>query len=58
VSHVSDAYAGCTSDRQIVEWCDWLAQLWEPGDSVIADKGFDVQDIFTPYDVTGNIPFS
>ena len=28
----------------------------EPGDSVMADKGFDVQDSFAPVDVTVNIP--
>jgi len=55
VTFVSDSYGGCTSDRQIVERCG-LSQLLEPGDSLMADKGFDVQDIFAPYDVTVNIP--
>ena len=55
VSFVSDAYGGSTTDRQIVERCG-LTQLVEPGDSIMADKGFDVQDIFAPYDVTVNMP--
>ena len=28
----------------------------DPGDSITADKGFDVQDIFATVDVTINIP--
>jgi len=28
----------------------------EPSDSVMADKGFDVQDIFAQYDFTVNMP--
>ena len=55
VSFVSDSYGGCASDRQIVERSG-LTNLLEPGDSVMADKGFDVQDIFAPYNVTVNMP--
>jgi len=55
VSFVSDAYSGSTSNRQIVEWSG-LTQLMEPSDSVMADKGFDVQDIFAQYDFTVNMP--
>jgi hypothetical protein len=28
----------------------------DKGDSIMADKGFNVQDLFAPYDVTINIP--
>lgn len=55
VSFISDAYSGSTSNRQIVEWSG-LTQLMEPSDSVMADKGFDVQDIFAQYDFTVNMP--
>ena len=49
-SNVSPAYGGSTSDRQIME-CSTMPQDCDRGDSVMADKRFDVQDIFTPYGV-------
>lgn len=52
---ISQAYGGSTSDRQIIERCG-LIGLLAPGDHIMADKGFDVQDIFAPADVTVNIP--
>lgn len=55
VSYVSSAYGGSTSDRQIVERSN-LTNICDPTDSLMADKGFDVQDIFAPFDVTVNIP--
>ena len=55
VSYVSPAYGGSTSDRQIVERSD-LPQRCDPGDIVLADKGFKVQDLFAPYDITVNHP--
>ena len=55
VSFVSPAYGGSTSDRQICE-CSRLPQICDPGDSIMADKGFDLQDFFDPYMVTINIP--
>jgi hypothetical protein len=55
VNVVSDAYGGWTSDRQIVEHSN-IVQLCEPGDSVMADKGFNVQDLFARMDVTVNLP--
>ena len=33
-----------------------IVQLCEPGDSVMADKGFNVQDLFARMDVTVNLP--
>ncbi len=54
-SHMSDIYGGAASDRQITERDD-LTQKMEPGDSYLSDKGFDVQDIFAPFLVKGNIP--
>lgn len=55
VSYVSDSYGGSTSDRQIVERSK-LTTLCEPGDSIMADKGFNVQDIMAPHDITVNMP--
>lgn len=54
-NYVSPAYGGSTSDRQIVERSN-LPNMCEPGDSIMSDKGFDVQDIFAPYGVSVNIP--
>ncbi|XP_061190649.1 uncharacterized protein LOC133198614 [Saccostrea echinata] len=54
VSFISNAYGGSTSDRQIVERCK-LVNLCDPKDSVMADKGFNVQDLFARMDVTVNI---
>jgi len=48
---VSPAYGGSTSNRQIVERSD-LTRICNPTDSIVADKGFDVQDIFEVLDVT------
>ncbi len=55
VSYVSKAYGGSTTDRQIVERSDIMTKV-DPTDTIMADKGFDVQDIFAPMDVGINIP--
>ena len=55
VSYVSPAYGGAVSDRQIVERSN-LPAMCDPQDSVMADKGFNVQDLFAAHDVTVNIP--
>jgi hypothetical protein len=55
VNYVSPAYGGSTSDRQICERSNLLT-LCDKGDSIMADKGFNVQDLFAPYNVTINIP--
>lgn len=55
ISYISPAYGGSTSDRQIVER-GRLHLKCDPGDSIMADKGFNVQDIFAPYNITVNIP--
>ena len=41
LSFLSDLYAGLTSDKQATVDCKTL-QLLEAGDSVMADKGFDI----------------
>lgn len=55
VSYISPAYGGCTSDRQIVERSN-LPFRCDSGDSIMADKGFNVQDLFATRNVTVNIP--
>lgn len=55
ISIVSPAYGGCTSDRQLVERMS-LGCMCEPGDSIMADKGFNIQDLLAPHDVQVNIP--
>lgn len=55
LSFKSNAYGGATSDRQIVERCD-LVQKCDEGDSVMADRGFTVQDLFATQGVTVNMP--
>lgn len=55
-SFVSSVYGGSTSDRQIIERSTELLEKFEPGDSVLADKGFDVEDILAAYRITLNIP--
>lgn len=55
VSFVSPAYGGSASDRQICERSS-LPTMCDPGDSIMADKGFDVQDLFDGAMVLVNIP--
>jgi len=55
VSYISPAYGGSVSDRQLVVRSN-LAELCEPGDSVMADKGFNVQDIFEAKGITVHTP--
>ena len=55
VSYVTPAYGGSASDRILVERGD-LPQRCAPGDSIMSDKGFNVQDIFAPFNVKVNIP--
>lgn len=41
--------------EQIVERST-LTSLLEPGDQIMADKGFNVEDLMLPYHVTVNMP--
>lgn len=59
VSYVSDCFGGAASDRSIIEQADLLkyaGSLFEKGDSIMADKGFLVQDLFATFDVKINTP--
>ena len=55
ISFVTEAYGGSTSDRQLIERSN-LLDLVERGDVIMADKGFNVQDIFAAKDVKVNMP--
>ena len=55
VSYVSEVYGGSASDRQICERSG-LLNIMDSGDSIMADKGFNVQDLFIDSNVQVNIP--
>lgn len=55
ITYCSPAYAGSVSDRQIVERSR-LLQSCNQGDSIMADRGFNVQDLFISKGVNVNIP--
>ncbi|PFX34809.1 Fucolectin [Stylophora pistillata] len=55
VTFVSQLYTGSISDREIVYRSGFLDLPFDEGDSVIADKGFTVEDLL-PLGVKLNIP--
>lgn len=55
ISYVSQTYEGSISDRRLVE-LSGLLQLLEPGDEIMADKGFLIQDLLAPLGVRLNVP--
>ena len=55
ISFVSECYEGSISDKRLVEVSGLLEKL-EPGDEVMADKGFQIQDLLAPLGVRLNIP--
>ncbi len=57
VSHISKAFGGSASDRQIIENSDLLDEKkFEKKDSIMADRGIMVQDLFASKDVFVNTP--
>ena len=54
ISFISDLYGGNISDKKLTQ-VSGLLNLLECGDSVMADRGFNIQDIL-PSGVTLNIP--
>jgi hypothetical protein len=52
---VSALYEGCISDRAVVEQCDFLNYI-NPGDMVLADCGFTIEDLLNSKQATLNIP--
>jgi len=55
ITFMSQLYTGSISDREIVLRSGLLSQAFDDGDSVMADKGFQIQDIL-PLAVSLNIP--
>ena len=55
VTFVSNVFEGSISDQAITEQSGLLECL-EHGDSVMADKGFDIKDLLLQYGVRLNIP--
>ncbi|XP_065884580.1 uncharacterized protein [Dysidea avara] len=55
VVFVSPTYEGSISDKKLVEQSGLLDKL-EVGDEIMADKGFDIQDLLAPLGVKLNIP--
>ena len=58
VSFISDCYGGSASDRQIIEGSALYhnaEEMFNRGDSITADKGFLVQDLFAPFGISINI---
>jgi len=55
ITFISQLYTGSISDREIVIQSGFLSQKFENGDTVIADKGFQIADIL-PLGVKLNIP--
>ncbi|XP_076073051.1 uncharacterized protein LOC143044775 [Mytilus galloprovincialis] len=57
VSYVSDCYGGSVSDRQIIENSHLLEnEIFDSGDSIMADRGIMVQDLFANQNVFVNTP--
>ena len=47
VVFVSPTYEGSVSGKKLVEQCGLLDEL-EVGDEIMADKGFNIQDLLAP----------
>ncbi|XP_014675267.1 PREDICTED: uncharacterized protein LOC106815336 [Priapulus caudatus] len=58
VSFVSQLYTGCISDQEITRRSGLLKMDFDDGDSIMADKGFEIQDLLDqmPVCVKLNIP--
>ena len=55
ITFISQLYSGSISDREIVERSGFLKLEFDNGDTVMADKGFTIEDLL-PLGVTLNIP--
>ena len=55
ITFISQLYSGSISDREIVEQSGFLKLEFDNGDTVMADKGFTIEDLL-PLGVTLNIP--
>lgn len=55
ISFISSLYTGSISDKEITR-CSRILDLLEHGDSVMADKGFNIDDLLKEQGVGLNIP--
>ena len=55
ISYISKAWGGCTSDKFLTENCNFLDNLL-PGDIVMADRGFDIEESVALYCAKVKIP--
>ena len=56
ISFVSELYGGSVSDRDITVKSGLLDKDWARGDVLMADRGFDIQDLLDEMGVKLNIP--
>lgn len=57
ITFISQLYDGSISDKEIVQRSGLLeSELWEKGDSIMADRGFTIEDDLEPLGVHLNIP--
>ena len=55
IIHVSALFEGSISDKELMKRSG-LFHLLEPGDQLMADKGFDIEDILEPIGCEITIP--
>jgi len=55
ITFVSSLYSGAISDKELTR-CSGILELLEKGDSVMADRGFDIETDLIPLGVKLNIP--
>jgi len=55
IAFVSPTYEGSISDKELTQVCGILDKL-ECGDEIMADKGFQIQDLLAPLGVCLNVP--
>jgi len=55
IVYVFDLYEGSISDRAIIEKSEFLDKI-NPGDLILADRGFTIEDLLIARQVSLNIP--